>query len=93
MDQENGMKTFGEDDKPEIDYPCEWTYKILGRAEEELRSAVEEIVQEEYSLQHSNTSKNGNYLSLELVLTVRTEEERQRIGRQLHAHDAVLFVF
>ena len=87
------MRTFGEDDKPEIEYPCQWTYKILGRAEAELRIAVEEIVQNEYSLEPSNTSKTGKYLSLELVLTVYTDEERLSIGRQLHNHAAVLYVF
>jgi len=87
------MKTFGADDKPEIIYPCRWTYKILGRAEAELRDAVAEIVQNEYSLEASNTSKNGKYLSLELVLTVYTDEERLSIGRQLHNHASVLYVF
>ena len=87
------MRTFDENDRPEIEYPCEWTYKILGRAEGELRDAVGEIVKGDYSLELSNHSKTGKYLSLELVLTVQTEEERLSIGRRLHEHQAVLYVF
>lgn len=87
------MRTFGENDVPEIDYPCEWRYKILGREEEELREAVDEVVEIDYTLTPSNRSKGGKYLSLELVLTVRTEEERRGIGQRLHAHASVLFVF
>ena len=87
------MRAFDSDDVPEIDYPCQWTYKILGSAEADLRNAVREVVTGEYILQPSNTSKTGKYMSLELVLTVHTDDERRGIGQRLHAHRAVLYVF
>lgn len=87
------MHTFGSEDKPEIDYPCGWSYKLIGREEAALRAAVDTVVQGDYSLVHSRESTGGKYLSLELSLTVSTEEERCEIGRRLHEHEAVIYVF
>lgn len=87
------MQTFGSEDRPEIDYPCEWSYKLIGREEAALREAVDIIVQADYSLVHSRKSTGGKYLSLELSLTVSTEEERLEIGKRLHEHEAVIYVF
>ena len=78
---------------PEIDYPCEWNFKLVGRSEEDLRAAVDEVVPGSFSFVPSRASKTGKYLSFELSFTVHDDEERRGIGQRLHDHPAVLFVF
>ncbi len=86
------MRFFG-DELPAIDYPCEWTWKIVGRDEVRLRAAVARALPGEYTLRPSNVSRTGKYLSLELVATVHDDAERRGIGQALYDHADVLFVF
>lgn len=81
---------------PAIDYPCAWTWKVVGRDEERLRAAVAAAatgLRGEYTLTPSRVSRTGKYLSLELVATVHDDEERRGIGQALYDHADVLFVF
>lgn len=87
------MRTFREDERPEIHYPCSWEWKIVGRDEQRLRQAVSAVLQRTYTLRVSNTSRTGKYVSLELVTTVHGDEERRGIGQALHDHADVLYVF
>lgn len=80
-------------DKPRIDYPCRWSYKILGTGEAALRDTVAEVVREkEHTLSLSNTSRTGRYVALNLEMTVADEDERVSIYRALAAHPAVKMV-
>jgi len=64
----------------QIEYPCEWEYRIIGIDEEELRKLASEILKtKEYTLSFSNISKKGKYISLSLKTTVATEKERNDI--------------
>jgi putative lipoic acid-binding regulatory protein len=84
---------FGDQDRPEIDYPVEWTYKVVGRDEERLRAAIVGAVGgAEHTIRSSNRSSAGKYLSLELVVRVESEERRLAIGNALHVHADVKFV-
>ena len=79
--------------KPEIRYPCEWEYKIIGADAEAIRAAIVTVVGEaEHAVDHSRASRTGKYVSLQLVVIVRDEEHRLGIYQALVAHRAVKIV-
>ncbi len=83
------------DEAPELDlqYPCAWTYKVVGRDEAALRSAVAAVIGErEHDLTWSRASSGGRYVSLRLVLQVTDDSERRGLGAALDGHADVKFV-
>jgi uncharacterized protein len=82
-------------DQLEIEYPCRWEYKTIGRSEDQMRGAVGAIMageELEYSLALSNTSRQGKYCSLQIAVTVADEDQRNRIFAALSAHGDILIV-
>ncbi len=77
----------------DISYPCKWGYRIICTDETAVRAAVAGIVGEVgHSLIKSHTSKTGKYCSLQLELTVRDEEHRLEILRELQEVAEVKYV-
>ena len=63
-----------------IKYPCQWSYRIIGRDKEQIRCAVEEYMKRDaYQLTESNPSRSGKYVSLNLEIIVLGEESRNKI--------------
>ncbi len=80
--------------EPSIDYPCEWSYKVIGRDKESVGSAIANIIQaNEYHINVSNTSKKGKYLSFDVTVMVSEETYRNKIYQALKEHDDIKFVF
>jgi len=70
--------------KPQIDYPCSWQYKIIGESATIITQLVADVVQEEeYSLSRSNVSSGGRYVSMNLEMTIESEERRLELYRLL----------
>lgn len=66
--------------KPEIDYPCTWSYKVIGSDRELVTQAVLVVLQDfEYQFSESNQSRTGKYISFNISARVASEEERNRI--------------
>ena len=81
------------DQKPIIDYPCQWIYTVIGMEQGLMHQAVAEIVTDtDYSLTLSNTSRTGKYCSLKLEMIVSSEGERNRIYQSLQNHRAIKMV-
>ncbi len=79
--------------KLELDYPCQWRYKLVGEEKERMIEAVcEVILEKEHTLSHSNQSRSGRYTSLNLDLLVMNEEERTFIYEALKAHQHIKMV-
>ena len=77
----------------EIEYPCRWLYKVIGSDAHELREAILEIIDVAgMTMELSNTSSGGKYLSLNVEVTVRDEGERLRFYESLRDHPAVRMV-
>jgi uncharacterized protein len=77
----------------DLTYPCPWTYKVFGRDEDSLRTAIAPIVGElEHTIRFSNRSRSGKYVTLELEVTVPSDERRLGIYRELHEHEAVVYL-
>ena len=78
----------------ELAYPCRWSFKIIGEDEFQLRTLVNEVLPDRpFTLTLSNTSREGRYRSLLLVLTVESEEDRRAIGLALQQSEHVRLVF
>ena len=82
-----------DDNKPKIDYPCEWQYKIIGTDVDEMIRVIEEAVEGmDYNVASSNVSSKGNYFSLNLKVTVETEVIRDFIFAKLQASEFIKMV-
>jgi putative lipoic acid-binding regulatory protein len=80
-------------DKPEIEYPTAWKYKVVGVDEIQIRKAVDEVLKEkEYSFRFSKSSRSGKYLSFEISLVVSSEEERYTIFGNLKSRTEIQMV-
>ncbi len=86
------MKNF-QGNRPEIEYPCNWFYKIIGTSVDDMIIAAEEVVAGlEYEITPSNISRNEKYYSLNLKVFVPSEIIRDLIFQKLDEHPAIRFV-
>jgi putative lipoic acid-binding regulatory protein len=86
--------TLDSNQRPEITYPCEWSYKIIGNNIDKILEAIEIAASGlKYDVTPSNISKNGNYYSLNMTLTVPNEVVRDLIYQKLDSSDSIKIVF
>jgi putative lipoic acid-binding regulatory protein len=79
--------------EPIIQYPCEWSYRIIGTDEQALRQAASESLGIlPYSMTLSNQSPGKKYLSMNIEVTVETQAMRDQIFSALEKHPAVRFM-
>lgn len=79
--------------RPTINYPCEWDYRVIGNDIEKMLSAIDFAANGlNYEVKPSNVSKNSKYFSINLKLTVSSEEERDSIFQNLDSHENVIMV-
>ncbi len=87
------MTNSGLPPRLELSYPCEWPYVVIGPVEADLRSAVHDIVQNRtHTVTVSNTSAQGKYVSLKVLVVVRSDEDRVGIFEALKNHPATKVV-
>ncbi len=80
-------------EKPQVDYPTEWGFKLIGTNKEALTTCVEEVMGEkEHHCSSGNISKNGKFHSYNTRCIVKDEAERDRIFKSFQDHDAVKMV-
>lgn len=86
---------LGENEKrPQIKYPCEWSYRVIGDDIKKMVEAVENAVLNlEYDLQASNISNKGNYFSINLKVLVENEVVRDLVYEKLTNHKNIKMVF
>jgi putative lipoic acid-binding regulatory protein len=79
--------------KPDIEYPCEWGYKIIGKEKEALEASIIEIMQgRKYSTKDGNRSSKGKFISMNSRCLVESEEDRDSIFKAFLEHPAVKMV-
>jgi len=77
----------------QIEYPCQWLFKVIGSDPEKLQRTLMEIVHDDScDISFSISSRTGKYHCLNLEVTVRSEEERNAIFMALKAHPQVKIV-
>ncbi|MFZ1281191.1 MAG: DUF493 domain-containing protein [Ignavibacteriaceae bacterium] len=79
--------------RPNIKYPCNWDYKVIGTNVDEMIKAIEEVVEGfEFKISSSNVSSKGKYFSLNLKVFVTSEEVRDIIFAKLKENQFVKMV-
>ena len=79
--------------KLELEYPCSWSYKLIGYKKEAIQKAIHDVIlQREHNLIDSNASKTGKYVSMNLDLVIQNEDERNFIYEALKAHQNIKMV-
>jgi len=79
--------------RPDIEYPTRWQYKIIGSDVEEMLLAVAESIKGlDYEVSPSNVSKNEKYFSLNVSVVVPSEVVRDIIFQNLAKHPAIKIV-
>jgi len=78
--------------KPKIDYPCQWGFKVIGTDEESVQVAIVECLREclddgekerPVEFGASRLSGGGKYVSVGLTVEVLDEEERNIVFQAL----------
>lgn len=81
------------DETPDLEYPCPWSYRVIGRDEDRLRRAIDDVAFAlHYSVTAGNSSRSGTYVSLHVQVKVDGDEQRHDIFRRLAAHPDVEWV-
>jgi putative lipoic acid-binding regulatory protein len=79
--------------KPNIEYPCDWHYKVIGTDTDEMIKAIELAVEGlDHKLTSSNISSKGNYFSLNLRVFVTSEVIRDIIFAKLKDNEFIKMV-
>ena len=80
-------------EQPEIKYPCQWTYRIIGMKEEQLRNIIKVCLgTKKYELTAGNTSSKGKYISLNLETRVNSQKQRDEIFKRLSQNPEVKMI-
>jgi len=80
-------------EKPTIDYPCEWGYKIIGTDKIKLEASVFDVVGERaYKTKAGNSSSKGKFHSLNMSCRVASQEDRDTIFKAFQDHEDVKMV-
>ncbi len=80
-------------DELKLKYPCPWVYKLIGRNAGKIRTAISEAVAgDDYQVKFSNFSAKGNYICMNLEITVDSESHRTEIFEALKKHSEIKMV-
>ncbi len=81
------------DERPIIEYPCNWQYKLIGKNETKVKEVIDELLSHKsIILSKSKVSKKKKYTSFNLEVNVENEEERDRIFQSLKVHNEIVMV-
>jgi len=78
------MKDFEE--KVKIEYPTIWRYKVIGIDTKKTRDAIQSVTNRPCTITFSKMSSRGKYQSFNVDIFVHSEEEREKIYKDLKAH-------
>ncbi|MFV0438641.1 MAG: DUF493 domain-containing protein [Desulfopila sp.] len=80
-------------DKPDIEYPCTWVYKVIGEDPTLLNEVIlTACAPAPVRITPSHTSSGGKYHSVDATLVVDSEEMRLQIYEVLKSHPGVKVV-
>ena len=80
-------------EKPDIQYPCIWSYKIIGSDRARITDTIPVVLEDfEYTLSESRQSKTGKFTSFHVSMRVNSEKERNTIFNILKDIPSVKFL-
>lgn len=72
-----------------VKYPCLWVYKVIGVNQDEMQSAVYDIIRDRScSISLSRQSETAKYISLNVEVTVESDSHRTTLYEALKTHRA-----
>ena len=79
--------------KPNIDYPCQWQYRLIGEDRAAILAVIHATVDvNRCVITEGNISSGGRYLSLNLEIIVGNEAERLRLYQVFADHPDIRVV-
>ncbi len=76
-----------------LDYPCSWSYTVIGSDQARLARAIATVVQERpCRISPAKSSRTGKYQSMHLELVVGDEAERTELYLALKAQEDIVLV-
>ena len=80
-------------EKLELDYPCNWSYKLVVSESTNVKVVVKEVVlKREHTINKSKSSSKGKFKSYNLELLVHNEDDRKTLYELLGKHDDIKMV-
>jgi len=80
-------------DKPEITYPCRWSFTLIGTDAQAVSESVGKCLPPgTYQLTPSKQSRTGKYVSLHLDTEVTSEDDRNRLFARLKAAPSIKII-
>ena len=80
-------------EKPKIEYPTNWGFKIIGRDEEKLKACIKEVMGEkEHLCSPGNRSRTGKFTTYNASCVVESQEERDKLFKCFQDHEDVEMV-
>jgi len=77
----------------QLDYPCQWEYKLVLSTEHNVTTLVQEILEERiHEVRKSQNSTKGNYVSYTLSVLVHNADDRKMLFHLLKSHQHIKFV-
>jgi len=79
--------------RPKIEYPINWKYKVIGSNLDEMISVIEEAAGNlKYKITPSNISENSKYYSVNFSVVVTSEVVRDMIYEKLNSNEHIKVV-
>lgn len=83
-------------DKGILSFPCQFTFKIIGRVNTEFEGEVLKIFRQHFpqlgeGAISQKLSKNGSYLALSITVQAQSQSQLDATYQALSAHPDVLF--
>jgi putative lipoic acid-binding regulatory protein len=80
-------------EKLELDYPCNWEYKLIVLEHINIKTTVIEVISNrEHKVKESKVSSKGKYKSYTLEMLVHNEDDRKEIYKMLGDHSHIKMV-
>ncbi len=79
--------------QPQIDYPTDWGFKLIGKDEKELHACIKEVLgHKEHACSYGNASSGGKFHSYNASCVVDSKEERDALFKAFQDHKSVKMV-
>jgi hypothetical protein len=90
--------TGSDQDETLLRFPCEFPIKAMGRSEHGIESIVGEIIERhapgtEPDALRSRPSRNGNWVSVTVVIEAKSKRQLDAIYRDLSEHQRITCAF
>lgn len=78
--------------KPEINYPTEWEYRVIGMDKQKIKEVIAEVILQDYALKEGQQSSGGKFVSVIVSTIVQSEEQRDSFFAKLKQNPNVNMV-